>query len=466
MLPSSIALALLNAERLAADGVDRPRVDRAISFLREEVKKNPKSVELTGRLADYLRSQGRPDQALDVLTQASDLKAAGDRGSLRVQRAMALTSKGEGREARTCSSATSINLPRLTGTRSGHTCSCSAGARAIRRRPEPPTMSGPGCCRTTRGQSLPCSRWISRRTIKRQLTTGSSRSPRTKTGSSRSPRTKIRATSCIASCKPGNGSWRRKSSPAEKDRKDLLKAADTLVESVLHEFKIDAVALLLKGQILEAEGAAEKAGDFYSQSWARGNVDALVRLIDLWTRLGRKLELDRLRQNDKTRQLDMIVATAYLSQGAKSEAARIARQSLAEHPGKPTWQVGILDYLGKNEEAETSLRTPAEQQPGKLEPWLALVRFYATQHRAQAPADSDRRHSVEETLEEIAPLLKNRWPDELLAAERRFAAADWPAADKAFEAALTRYPETRQSRRPRHATAPPRRRTSTRPRPA
>ena len=101
----------------------------------------------------------------------------------------------------------------------------------------------------------------------------------------------------------------------------------------------------------------------------------------------------------------------------------------------------MLEYLGKNEEAETGLREITEQQPDKLEPWLALVRFHATPRRAQTAADSDRRDKVEEILEEIEPLLKDRWPDELLEAECRFAAADWPAADRAFDAALKHYPE-------------------------
>ena len=96
----------------------------------------------------------------------------------------------------------------------------------------------------------------------------------------------------------------------------------------------------------------------------------MIRLVDIWTRLGRKPELDRLRQNDKTKQIDEIVAKFYLGLGDKSEAAKITRQSLAENPGRPSWQVGILEYLGKDEEAETSLRTLAEQQPDKLEPWL------------------------------------------------------------------------------------------------
>ena len=87
---------LLNAERLAADA----QFDKAISFLKEAVAKVPKSPELAFRLAEYLLGQGHPEQSLEVLAKASDPKAAGDRGVLRVQRALALTSLGQGREAR------------------------------------------------------------------------------------------------------------------------------------------------------------------------------------------------------------------------------------------------------------------------------------------------------------------------------------------------------------------------------
>ena len=65
-------------------------------------------------------------------------------------------------------------------------------------------------------------------------------------------------------------------------------------------------------------------------------------------------------------------------------------------------------------------------------------------------------------LEEIKPQLKNRWPDELIEAEGRFAAADWPAADQAFDTALKRYPDRPEVQRTRHATARGRG-TSTRP---
>ena len=384
-----------------------------------------------GRLADYLRGQGRVDQALEVLTQASDPRAAGDRGSLRVQRALALTSLGQGREARTLLLRDVDQLPAadrdevwtylflLCKSQGDPETTRAIYNEWVRLLPDDP-----------RPKFALLEMDIEANDQKAIHDRLKSLTPHNDQGDFMYRLVQARQRLMEA-----------KKAPTEKDRKDLLKDADTLVESVLHDFKIDTVALLLKGQILEAEGAAEKAADFYNQAWARGNVDALVRLVDIWTRLGRKPELDRLRQNDKTKQLDQIVATAYLSHGAKSEAARIARQSLAENPGRPSWQVGILDYLGKNEEAETSLRTLAEQQPDKLEPWLALARFHATHHRAQAATDSDRRHKVEEILEEIEPLLKDRWPDELLEAECRFAAADWPAADQAFDAALKRYPQ-------------------------
>src|SRR5262249_22956718 len=100
--------------------------------------------------------------------------------------------------------------------------------------------------------------------------------------------------------------WERTGAVDEKNLRDLLKQADTLVASVLGEIKIDASALLLKGQILEEEGAGDKAVDAYNQAWLRGDAEALLRLIDLLTRLGRKPELERLRQADATKQLDQI----------------------------------------------------------------------------------------------------------------------------------------------------------------
>ena len=226
----------------------------------------------------------------------------------------------------------------------------------------------------------------------------------------------------------------------EKSRRALLKEADTLVESVLHDFKIDAVALMLKGQILEAEGATETAADAYGQAWMRGNVDALFRLVDLWTRLGRKEDLERLRLSDKTKQLDQLEAMSFLAYGDKSEASRIVQQSLGEQPVKQPWQVGMLEFLGEDKKAESALRAIAEQQSDKLEPWLALLRFQAGHRPPQATDQAKQQQRLEATIAEIKQRVKIQWPD-LLEAECRRAVADLPTADKAFDAALKKFPE-------------------------
>ena len=480
VVPSSIELVRLRAERLAAEA----RIDKAISFLqeviakltedvvklretvaklREAVAKDPRNLGLkkeleeeegrlevaasgvarsAGRLSDYHRGQGQLDQALEVLTQASDPTAAGDRGSLRVQRALVLTSLGQGREARALLLRNVDQLPptdrdevwtylfllcKSQGDPETTRAIYNAWVRLLPDDPKPKfallemdiEANDQKAIHDRLNSFTPhnAQEEFTYRLVQARQRLMEAEKPPTK----EKPLTK-------------------------KERKDLLEQADNLVESVLHEFKIDTIALLLKGQILEAEGDAEKAADFYNRAWARGNIAALSRLVDVWTRLRRKPELDRLRQNDRSKQLDQLVAAAYLRQGAKSEAATIARESLAENSGRPSWQVEILDYLGKNEEAEASLRIRAEQHPDQLEPWLALARFCATPRRARVATDSDRRGKVEGILDEIEPLLKGRWPDALLAAECRFAAADWPAADLAFDTALKRYPESPEVR--------------------
>src|SRR5262249_17891713 len=119
---------------------------------------------------------------------------------------------------------------------------------------------------------------------------------------------------------------------------------------------------------------------------------------------------------------------------------------------KPTnqpWRIGMLEFLGENQEAETALRMIAEQQPDKLDPWLALVRFQATHRPAQgqgqeaATARKQVLAKVEATIAEVKKRVKIAWP-ELLEAECRRAATDWPAADKAFDVAVRRYPDVHE----------------------
>jgi tetratricopeptide (TPR) repeat protein len=93
----------------------------------------------------------------------------------------------------------------------------------------------------------------------------------------------------------------------------------------------------------------------------------------------------------------------------------------------------MFEQLGKFQEAEAVLRKMAEQQPERLERWLALVRHQAAHGGASAAT---------KTIEDVKLRFKNDRP-ELLEAQCRTAAGDRPGADKAFEAAIRRYPDDR-----------------------
>jgi tetratricopeptide (TPR) repeat protein len=537
VVPSSLALTLLQAERLAADD----RLAEAIKQLREAFERNPKSAELALRLTQYLLDQRRVDQALEVrvdqalevLDRASDPNAAGDRGPLRVQRALALSSRGQGQEAR---KALLQNLDRLPPsdrdlvwsllfllcwrqgdpetTRAAYnawaqqlpddprpkfalleldieannqdevsarlkslcpddqgkeqdTFLCNlAQARQLLMKAKGPDLRliswGDGSGAPTSGNSLVIVGVDNKGLLHIRIFDAAGNLV-TDTHETKLPGTQARAIATLKQQLPGLspphmltsaekdqvvrevtsivGQTQATKASNEQNRRELLKAADQRVEKALKNFKVDSVALLLKGVILEAEDAFEKAANAYRQAWDRGNGDALRRLVDLWTRLGRKQELEQLRLEDKTKQLDQIEAMTFLNHGDKNEASRIIEESLKQNPGSQSWQAGMLEYLGKDQKAEAALRSSAEQQSDKLDPWLALIRFQANPRPPRTTASIDRRLKVTEALAELKPLLKDRWRPELLEAECAFAAADWPAADRAFNASRARYPE-------------------------
>ena len=92
--------------------------------------------------------------------------------------------------------------------------------------------------------------------------------------------------------------------------------------------------------------------------------------------------------------------------------------------------------------ADQAFDAALKRYPQLPEVQAAEARYRTQKGRPDAAEACLRRLEAEAAIAaEIKPRLKNRWPDELLAAECRFAAADWPAADQAFDAALKRYPE-------------------------
>jgi len=428
VVPQNTALILLHAERLALDA----GLDQAAMFLKEVVEKTPQSPELARRLSEHLLGLGRTDQALQVVGKAMDPKAAGDRGVLRIQRANVLAALGQGREAR---SALIRDIGRLSPGDQDEVwgflvlfchdlgdpdASRSAYNDWTRQLPDDPRpklallemeiAANDGSAIRIRLESL------RPRDERGELTWRLAQA-----------RERLWERSNIVVSKEDRPSQ----AESKKKRQALLKEADTLVESVLHDIKIDPTALLLRAHILKEEDSIKLAEDTYRQAWARGNTAALLSLVKLLVeqRETKEKELEQLLNVDTSKYIDKIVSLVFLERGENDKALRIVEQSLSEKPGIQPWQIVVLDMLGEKEKAESVVRALAEQS-GVLDWWLNLVRRQV--ERGQASV-------AEKTIAEIKRRVKVEQP-ELLEAECRRAAGDWPAADRAFSETLNHYP--------------------------
>jgi tetratricopeptide (TPR) repeat protein len=431
--PGSPQLAQWHAERLAA----ADQMDQAARVLDEAVTKAPKSAELALELAKSLTRQGHPDQALRILDQAMSPQAAGDRGNLRSERARIMAGLGRGREAlaglvrdvgkipdaeRAEVWNTLILLCQIYEDRDSTRDAYTEWARQLPRDPRPRLAM----------MELDIAAHKDEKTILEHIRAFDP--GKDKDG----PRDRNELILSLAQAR--ERLWRRTLDKTEaKAKAALLKEADALVEGALKNDAFHPLALMLKGQILEQEGNLGKAIDTYTRAWERGSPDALLRLVDILTRPGlarpsRKEELDQLRHADPTLQLNQIVAKAFIRNHDPAEAIRIVEESVGErHEARP-WHAEIYKLLGSSDKAESVLRILAEQQPERLEAWLALLQYQAGHNRGQA---------VAATVAEIKKRIKTDRP-ELLEAQCLVAVADQAGADKAFDEALRRYPDDRR----------------------
>jgi cellulose synthase operon protein C len=419
--PHNPMLALMHSERLAKDG----DLNRAVAFLKEAAGEDPNSAEIAMGLAEGLIQQGQHEEALKVLERASAPGAAGDRATLRVQRARLLMTLGRGREARAMLIRDVERLPAADHSVVWKTLTQLCDAQGDR--------DAARAALNEWAQKVPDDPEPRLALLELAIETGDEPSIRARLEALRPRENQDDLIWRLAQAR--ERLWKRSvpDTPVQ-DRRALLQEANALVESVLRDTKINPTALLLQGQIYEAEGDWEKAIDSYTRSRAHGHPAALTRLVELLTQHGRKEELDKLRQSDARNQVDRIEALTFLRLGDREEAANIVEQSLQAPSQTDSWQAGMLDLLGTGEKAESALRRMAEQQPESLLPWLRLLRFQATHDRPQA---------ISATLAQVKKSIKTNRP-ELLEAQCRWAANDRAAADQAFATALERHPDDRE----------------------
>jgi tetratricopeptide (TPR) repeat protein len=199
----------------------------------------------------------------------------------------------------------------------------------------------------------------------------------------------------------------------------------------------DPTAYAIRGRILERLGQFEperpenlrSAIADYQAAWSAGVVDVLPRLVDLLTRSGRLDELDTLSSSTPDGLAGRLSAQALILNGQRARGDALIRQLAPATPGRPDfWRIRMLEMAGRFDELEAELLLRArEARADDPEPWLQLIQAQALRDRPP--------QAVEATIRDfLARAARTPYPD-LLEGQARYAARQWPAADRAFDRA-------------------------------
>ncbi len=422
-LPDTTAVRLLQVDRLSLSG----READALKLLTETAEKAPGRTPVALALANALSSRGEHARALEVLRRAASPAAAGDQAGLRIAQARTLVALNRGREAREA---------------------LVLGAETLPSSDQSQVWTAVGQIETARGDADAARRAYTEwarlvpddprpRLVLFDLAFEQADEPaihalvdeiRKVSGVKELTYRLARAKELL---------WERDAShPPEGSRDTSLEEAANLVEGVLSDASELPAARLLKAQVLERQGRIDESIAAYQVCWDRGIEAALPGLIELLTRKRKFDSLLSLRTEDGklNSQVDLLSAQAFLKVGETSRAFRAADQLVKDQPDSAEtsrWQARMLDHLGRVEDAEAALRAIAERQPGRLEPWLDLLRFQAGHKRTDA---------ARETIARVKAAVKID-PPERLEALCRWATGDLPAARKAFDAAIAARPD-------------------------
>ena len=419
-LPNALDHFKLRAEFLAATG----RGEAAFALLEQTARGAGRARDDAWLAwAGALSNQGRDDEALRVLEEASAPSAAGDHATLRAARARLLARSGRARAARDLLTLGQDRLPaheraalarsraeilQELGDHPGARAACLEWARLSPGDPQP-------------GLTL----------LAMAQRGGGDESARlgldllAKTGGQDEPYSlAARALDLMLSNRA-----------REETRTARQEQADHLVESLQSLAPQLPISHLLRGMMMERNHRLEDAVNSYRTA-LRGNARAMAlpRLVALYTRLNRQADLNDLRESTgQPALIDQLSAAASLEAGDKDQAERLVAQLVENQPDSlemRATQVRLLGEMGKPKEAEEAIRDLAKRRPDQPGPWLALVVLQLGQKQ---PAEAAK------TIEMIASSYKGERPD-LLLARCRWAAGQKAAAEGLLDDALAARP--------------------------
>ncbi|MCU1376831.1 MAG: Tetratricopeptide 1 repeat-containing protein [Actinomycetia bacterium] len=436
--PASPALAVIRANAMALGGRDGGRPEAASDMLEQATAINKTDPELWLARAERLVALSRPDQALLILDQALQPKAAGDQASLRIYRAKLLTALGRGTEAR---EALIDQLDRVR-----------PDQRPDLWRALGELYSAQGDAKSTREARKAFGKWAEAlpddplpRLFVLELAL-SDPSPEAQ-AEAQASRTFLEKTIKGYYGLVGTATFllrdpvgQEKESKA--DRQARLARAETLIDQIEADGPKLRYGPLLRGALLQKRGdAGDKvaAAKAYERALKLdGGITVLPRLVALYNEMGKagQNDLERLRTLYPAAAQGIIRAEAENAarKGDNERAQELANQIIqgaGESLDAYIWQARLLNTLGKPEDAEKSLRALVDKHPETLGPWMALL-YFQVSRKEQAAAVT--------TVEAMIAQVKELERPELVWGQAWRVAGDRDRADKAFDAALERWP--------------------------
>ncbi len=429
--PGAPALAVVSAQSLTAQ--DKITEEAASDLLTKATAEDKTDLDLWIARAEGLVRLARLDQALAVIDEAMSPKAVGDQAPLRILRARILTIQGHGTEAR---DSLVRDTDRVRADQRPQLWMALGNLYTSQNNPASARKSLAEWAKLLPHDPLP-------RLLVLELSLADT-----------SDEAEAMAQECRDVLKQRKDNYsgigqaayllrdpsRGQVKETEKDRAKRLQDAEKLIVQIEKDDPNHRYAHLLRGALEQQRNKPLKAAEAYEKALKTdGGMAVLPRLIKLYNDMGKEGEASLTRLSQTYPQIAPLIARTGAEnaalQGNKERAEELARQ-VVEGSGESldarVWQAKILNTLGKPEEAEKTLRGLIEKNPDSLGPWLALMYFQVG--RKDQPA-------AVKTVETMITKVKNIDRPELIWAQAWRIAGERDRADKAFEAALSLWPD-------------------------
>ncbi len=427
--PKAPDVTIVRADYLATDG----RLDESLNLIQSACARSPNTVSLWLARANLLGRLRRVDEALAVLAEAT--KVAGDNAPFRTTRSRLLLERGEAKAAR---EVLVEGLDRVPVEQKPIIWKAMGEYHQAQRDYIAARRSFEEWARLQPDSTEPHLALLNLAVVSNDVAAMEAQVDAMKAiGGTNSLFWKIARGEFLLQLKPKEIGDK---APEDKAR---LAEAEALIKEIKTMASQQPSSFLLEGRLLERNGHPVEAIAAYRQALdLRGGQIALRPLVILLARENRNDELEALHKKlgPFPPDIEKIAGAMKLQSGDAEEAERMARRFVQGDPQSldaTVWKARVLNTLGKPREAEEALKVLTRQRPDDPSPWLQLLMFQISQKKMDAATA---------TIEAIKTQVKTDRPELLWATCYRVIGSR-KQADEAYATALKRWPDDATVRR-------------------